>query len=124
MIVAGVDPQASNANAIMGAQGRHPVPRRLNNDRNLDAPKFSVPAQPWTRLTTDDNFMSQLVSIFVNTSNVYWRYLEEDLFLESMQSGELTAKYCSPFLVNAVCAMACVSQSVMSHMIEPSLISC
>ncbi|KAK6429381.1 hypothetical protein LTR95_014471, partial [Oleoguttula sp. CCFEE 5521] len=76
-------------------------------DSRLDVPAFSVPALPWTRLTRDDNLMSHLVSIFLTTNNIYGRYVEEDLFVASMQSGCSMTEYCSPFLVNAICAMAC-----------------
>lgn len=70
---------------------------------------INVPAWPWTRLDADDGLVSHLVSIFLNYNNVYWRFLEEDLFLTDMQAGSIAAEYCSPFLVNAVCALACVS---------------
>lgn len=70
---------------------------------------FSVPAEPWTNLTTDDALVSHLVTVFLNYSSVHWRYVEEDLFLRSMQSGNISSDYCSPFLVNAICALACLS---------------
>nr|OQO30388.1 hypothetical protein B0A51_02348 [Rachicladosporium sp. CCFEE 5018] len=76
-------------------------------DSRLDIPAFSVPALPWTRLTRNDNVMSHLVSIFLTTNNTYGRYVEEDLFVASMQSGSSITEYCSPFLVHAICAMAC-----------------
>ena len=68
----------------------------------------SVPAQPWTKLTTDDALVSHLVTVFLNYNNVYWRYVEEDIFLRNMQGG-VSNELCSPFLVNAICAMACLS---------------
>jgi len=75
--------------------------------RRFISKAFSVPAQPWTNLTTDDDFVSHLVTIFLNYCNVYWRYVEEDLFLQSMQ-GSISTEFCSPFLVNAICALACL----------------
>lgn len=65
-----------------------------------------MPAQPWTKLTTDDALVSHPVTVFLNYNNVYSRYVEEDVFLRSMQSG-VSDEFCSPFLVNAICAMAC-----------------
>ena len=85
--------------------------RKLGSDVYLGKHRlssgFSVPAQPWTNLTTDDDFVSHLVTIFLNYCNVYWRYVEEDLFLQSMQ-GSISSEFCSPFLVNAICALACL----------------
>lgn len=82
---------------------------KLLGERRLITNTFSVPAEPWTKLTTDDAFVSHLVTGFLNYPNVYWRYVEEDLFLNSMQSGNVNAEFCSPFLVNAICALACLS---------------
>lgn len=90
------------------------------SDAAVDVPAFAVRAQPWTRLTMDNNLVSHLVSVFLNTSNVYWRYLEMDLFLEGMRSGDPFSKYCSPFLVNAICAIASVRPAkTMRHAINP-----
>jgi hypothetical protein len=77
-----------------------------------------VPAQPWTKLTTDDALVSHLVTVFLNYSNVYWRYVEEDIFLQSMQSG-VPDEFCSSFLVNAICAMACLSSEHCSAFLRP-----
>lgn len=86
-----------------------PLGQAVNNtDRRLPN-EFLLPAQPWTKLLTDDALVTHLVTIFLNYNNAYWRYVEEDLFLGSMQSGNLQAEYCSPFLVNAICALACLS---------------
>ncbi|KAK6434449.1 hypothetical protein LTR95_009366 [Oleoguttula sp. CCFEE 5521] len=80
---------------------------RSRVDTLLDVPAFAVPALPWTRLTRDDDLVSHLVSVFLTTNNIYWRYVEEDLFVASMQSGSIITEYCSPFLIHAICAMAC-----------------
>ncbi|KAL1583673.1 hypothetical protein WHR41_07791 [Cladosporium halotolerans] len=77
-------------------------------DRGLTN-EFLLRARPWTKLLTDDALVTHLVTIFLNYNNVYWRYVEQDLFLRSMQSGNVRAEFCSPFLVNAICALACLS---------------
>jgi hypothetical protein len=77
-----------------------------------------MPAQPWTKLTTDDAFVSHLVTVFLNYNNVYWRYVEEDLFLHGMQRG-LPSEFCSPFLVNAICALACLSSDHSAAFLRP-----
>lgn len=76
-------------------------------DTTLDSPTFIVPAEPWTDLTSDSLFVSRLVSVFLNYVNPYWRYVEDDLLLQDMRSGN-SGQFCSPFLVNAICAFACV----------------
>lgn len=79
---------------------------------------YLVPAQPWTKLTTDDALVSHLVTVFLNYNNVYWRYVEEDVFLRSMQRG-VPDEFCSPFLVNAICAMACLSSEHSATFLRP-----
>ncbi|GAB7331064.1 hypothetical protein MBLNU13_g02554t1 [Cladosporium sp. NU13] len=79
---------------------------------------ISVPAQPWTKLTTDDALVSHLVTVFLNYNNVYWRYVEEDIFVRSMQSG-IPNEFCSTFLVNAICAMACLSSEHSATFLRP-----
>jgi hypothetical protein len=79
---------------------------------------ISVTAQPWTKLTSDNALVSHLVTVFLNYSNVYWRYVEEDLFLYGMQRG-LPSEFCSPFLVNAICALACLSSEHSAAFLRP-----
>ena len=82
----------------------------LQIDQPLDVPVHRVPAKPWTNVTSDDRLVSHLVSIFIHQCNFYWRYVEEDLALRAMTAGDLASEFCSPFLVNAMCAMASVWQ--------------
>lgn len=87
--------------------------RKQNVYEAQDQPTFVIPAAPWTNLTDDSMFVSQLISVFINYVNPYWRYLEVDLFLPNMQSGS-RGTYCCNFLVNAICAFACVRSSLQS----------
>lgn len=84
-------------------------------EKVADTPAFSVPSQPWTRVTTDDTLVSHLISTFLLDLNPYWRHVEEDLFLHDMRSEQRSvldsSLYCSPLLVNAICALSCVSES-------------
>jgi hypothetical protein len=93
---------------------------RLDDERPNGNGKnaISVPAQPWTKLTKDDALVSHLVTVFLNYNNVYWRYVEEDLFLHSMQIG-VPDEFCSPLLVNAICAMACLSSEHSATFLRP-----
>lgn len=77
------------------------------NDKQSDPPIW-VPAWPWTRLTSDDAFVSRLINHFLSYHNGYLRCVEEDSFLTAMRSGRLDTLFCSPLLVNAICAYAAV----------------
>ena len=46
-----------------------------------DHPTHQVPAAPWTSITTSDEAVSHLVSLFLAWINPTWRFVEEDLFL-------------------------------------------
>lgn len=69
-----------------------------------------VDAKPWTAVASD-GIVSELVSSFFNWENSFYvPIIDRDAFLEEMRSGNpATAKYCTPFLVNAICADRCVS---------------
>lgn len=71
---------------------------------------FRVPAAPWTYLTNDDELVSHLVSLFLVWTNSALRFVEEDLFLEAMRSGDLESDYCSPLLVHSILALGSVSE--------------
>ncbi|RMZ00802.1 hypothetical protein D0860_07856 [Hortaea werneckii] len=75
-------------------------------------------ASPWTRMTDDDLLVSRLVTIFLNYQNAYWRYLEADLFLQAMKLAHPPSDFCSPFLVNAVLAMASLSAEYRAVFVE------
>jgi hypothetical protein len=102
--------------AAQSFNGSYKCHGELSNGNDKNA--FTVPAQPWTKLTTDDALVSHLVTVFLNYSNVYWRYVEEDLLLHSMQHGH-PSDFCSPLLVNAICALACLSSEHSAAFIRP-----
>lgn len=76
-----------------------------------DAP-CKVPAKPWTSVTDDDDLVSHLVSLYFTWDYPFWTFLDRDVFLRHMAHGDLESEFCSPFLVNAVLANACVSAPV------------
>jgi len=82
--------------------------KRISAGDTEDTPDFTVPSQPWTRVTRDDAFVSHLISVFLLDLNPYWRHVEEDLFLRDMRSPSGARRYCSSLLVNAICALSCV----------------
>jgi hypothetical protein len=75
-----------------------------------DIPIIDVPAQPWTTQTTDNDFLSHLVSLFFTWQNTYFCALDKDVFTEAMRSKDTSSLLCTPLLVNAVAFMGCVSQ--------------
>lgn len=69
-----------------------------------------VDAKPWTAVA-GDGMVSELVSSFFNWDDAFYLpFLDREAFLEDMRAGNVaTAKYCTPFLVNAICADRSVS---------------
>lgn len=105
------------------AVNEQPIARRSLDDNGQQPDGnvknvISVPAQPWTKLTNDDALVSHLMTVFLNYNNVYWRYVEEDIFVRSMQRGR-PDEFCSPLLVNAICAMACLSSEHSAAFLRP-----
>lgn len=109
--------QISLSSAGQQSSPRQTFRQTILRDESLDIPLCMLPAAPWTRLTDDDILVSRLVTIFLNYQNTYWRYLEADLFLRAMKLAQTPSDLCSPFLVNAVLAMASVSpqQILLPH---------
>ena len=77
-----------------------------------DEAPCKVPAKPWTNVTEDDDLVSHLVSLYFTWDYPFWTFLDRDVFLRHMARGDLESEFCSPFLVNAVLANACVSAPV------------
>ncbi|KAL4902736.1 hypothetical protein BDW74DRAFT_169327 [Aspergillus multicolor] len=79
----------------------------LDTNRLCHTPVYSVPAHPWTAITTDDEFVSHLVSAWFCWHHSLFDWIDRDLFLQDMKSGKLGSTFCSPFVVNAMLADAC-----------------
>ncbi len=80
-----------------------------------DAPEdslFKVPAQPWTSVA-GDALVSHLVSAFFKWDNPFvCSFIDQELFLRDMRHGsQANSQFCSPFLVNSLCAWRSVSRS-------------
>ncbi|KAE8313847.1 hypothetical protein BDV41DRAFT_246749 [Aspergillus transmontanensis] len=83
------------------------VRRILDAKRLSDQPLFQVPAKPWTSVVSDNDFVSHLISLWLTWFHPFSNWVNRDRFIYDMQAGLLGAKYCSPFLVNAILAYAC-----------------
>jgi hypothetical protein len=70
---------------------------------------YRVPAKPWTNVTDDDDLVSHLVSLYMTWVYPFYAFFDGKSFIEDMQKGNLNSDFCSPFLVNALLANACVS---------------
>lgn len=70
---------------------------------------YKVPAKPWTNVTHDDDLVSHLVSLYMTWGYPFFAFFDRETFLDHMVKGHLNSDFCSPFLVNALLANACVS---------------
>ncbi|KAL5003323.1 hypothetical protein BDV10DRAFT_43972 [Aspergillus recurvatus] len=70
-------------------------------------PPYHVPACPWTSVTDDSNYISHLISLYFTWNSPVQKWIERDLFIRDMKSGVIDSPFCSPFLVNAILAVAC-----------------
>lgn len=71
--------QPSSANAQSTIAMRDVYPQ--DGTENPDIAPHQVPSAPWTTLTSDDDAVSHLVSLFLAWLNPGWRFVEADIFL-------------------------------------------
>ncbi|KAF9895160.1 hypothetical protein FE257_000062 [Aspergillus nanangensis] len=81
--------------------------RALDIPRLCDRPRFSGRARPWTTITDDDDFVSHLISLWFTWHHLFFNWVDRDLFLRDLNSGNVQSTFCSPFLVNTILAEAC-----------------
>ncbi|KAJ5325685.1 uncharacterized protein N7506_008787 [Penicillium brevicompactum] len=98
--------------AIEDFQNLDEIPRsasrpRLDDQKQSEKVIFDVPSTPWTKVTNDDQFVSRLISLWFTWAHPYLNWIDRDLFIRDMLSGDTDAKFCSPFLVNVILADAC-----------------
>lgn len=74
-----------------------------------DEAPLKVPARPWTSVTDDADLVSHLVSLYFTWNYPFQGFLDQEVFLRHMKSGDLRSEFCSPYLVNALLSNACVS---------------
>lgn len=102
--------------AEYGRRTENAAPRarlRVMDIQNLcgTAP-YRVPARPWTTVTNSDDLVSHLVSLYLTWGYPFYAFFCRETFLKHMRSGRLNSDFCSPFLVNALLANACVSKTI------------
>lgn len=73
-----------------------------------DSAPVKVPAQPWTTVTDDDALVSHLISLYFTWDYPFYAFVDREILIKHMQAGNLQSDFCSPYLVNALLANACV----------------
>jgi hypothetical protein len=67
----------------------------------------AIKAKKWTSVIDDDAFLRKLVQFYLLKEYPFLPAFQKDYFLQDMLSGR--KQYCSPLLIHAVLASACVS---------------
>ncbi|GAB1316992.1 hypothetical protein MFIFM68171_07202 [Madurella fahalii] len=79
----------------------------------LAASAIKVPARPWTSVA-GDGLVSNLISAFFRWDDPFvYSFVERELFLRDMRRGQ--GPYCSPLLVNAICALRSMLSDKVKH---------
>lgn len=87
----------------------HAQTRDQYNEHHIDLPALNIPFSRWTSSCTDDRFMNHLLALFWTWDNMVEPLLFRPLFEEDLCNN--SNAFCSPFLVNALLALSCVSIS-------------
>lgn len=73
-----------------------------------DVPAHNLPISQWTSACKDDRLMNHLLALFWTWDNMVEPSLFRPLFEDDLNNNNST--FCSPFLVNALLALSCVSR--------------
>ena len=76
---------------------------------------FRMTAAPWTTVTTDDHFASELLSLYLAWHHPCSPIFDVESFVDACATQDVDSHYCSPMLVNAIFAIACVSYDIVLH---------
>ena len=80
------------------------------DDLALAESRFALNAMPWTRIAPSGLVSYLLSSFFTHDSPLFLPFVDEELFLADYRKDDpATARFCSPLLVNAICAHRAVS---------------
>lgn len=79
----------------------------LQISRIADNPIVAISASPWTTVTDDDDLVSNLISLWLTWDHIWYCWVDSDLLLDALLSGDRDSAVCSPFLVNSILAWAC-----------------
>ena len=93
-----------------------PDPRMIRIEADsLQETGLRLPARPWTTVA-GDGIVSDVVSRFFDIDQpFYCGMVDHSAFVSDMRASDTSAtRYCSPVLVNAICALGAVSDFVQS----------
>ena len=83
----------------------------------LSCSTIKVPARPWTSVA-GDGLVSTLISAFFKLDDAFiYPFIDRELLVRDMRRGH--GPYCSPLLVNALCALRSVSQTASRGICRP-----
>ncbi|KAH6973694.1 putative C6 transcription factor [Ilyonectria sp. MPI-CAGE-AT-0026] len=103
----------ANSGPSAGPSFAHYNPRVDSLDlKALSESRIRVHARPWT-IVAGDGIVSELITSFFAWDHAFLcPFIDPYSFLEDMRTDDPEkAKYCSPFLVNAICATRCFTSS-------------
>ncbi|KAF2752943.1 hypothetical protein EJ05DRAFT_515303 [Pseudovirgaria hyperparasitica] len=85
-------------------------------DEKVIKSAIRVPAQPWTSVATDEVVSELITAWFAWEDTTLFSYITLDLFVADMKASDPErATFCSPFLVNAICAAKAISCIARAH---------
>ncbi|KAF2809283.1 uncharacterized protein BDZ99DRAFT_443474 [Mytilinidion resinicola] len=94
----------------------------VREDENYTQPNTTLPAPPnvdtWTTVTSDTKFLYHLFELYFKWSHPFYVLFSRECFYKDFRTGR--QKYCSPLLVNAICAYACHSSDEPLARTDPS----
>ncbi|ETI21950.1 hypothetical protein G647_06020 [Cladophialophora carrionii CBS 160.54] len=93
--------------------------KTMSVEQMSDEPLFRLTAKPWTTVTDDDYLVSHLTSLYFTWWNTFMHPLHEPALIEAMEKGDSSSLLCSPFLVNAMLALACGYSDLAGAFADP-----
>lgn len=89
---------------------RDPRIRKLDDDARDKSP-MHVPARPWTAVAGDGLVSELLCNLFAWDIYLFPFFHHSAVLADMRRADPTTAQYCSPFLINAICAYRAVRPS-------------
>jgi hypothetical protein len=78
-----------------------------------------VPARPWTTLAGDGIVSELITNFFQNDHGYLVPFIHRGCFIRDMRNASREeTSYCSPTLLNAICALKCVTAPLLSMLAE------
>lgn len=91
---------------LTGDEGR-PVAGREAFPPSFLRPEYNVQAAFWTKVTSSDQLVSHLLSVYFRWDHPIHNFFDKELFTQDLINRR--SVFCSSLLVNAILAVACVS---------------